>query len=125
MDKPRKATQFTLSRSGTRELVVAFLAWKLLLLALACASPGLGYDTSTEILLDKPASHSSSALHDVIQRAVLRLTRWDGIYFATLSTRGHVNEQEWAFSWVLARITSGVARGVYILAIRLCKSRAK
>lgn len=97
---------------GIREIILVFAAWKLLLLAVACASPGQGYDTSTQILIDQ-YGHSSDSWHGgAIEHLVLRLTRWDGIYFATSAERGHVHEQEWAFSWVLARLTSGFARGV-------------
>ena len=95
---------------GIRKLVAFFLAWKLFLLVIACASPGLGYDTSTQILLDHYGSRSESWTARPIELAVLRLTRWDGIYFATLAERGHVNEQDWAFSWLLARSTDRASR---------------
>ncbi|KAK3709733.1 ER membrane glycoprotein subunit of the GPI transamidase complex-like protein [Vermiconidia calcicola] len=98
---------------GLRDLITIFLGWKLLLLAIACASPGPGYDTSTQILLDQHASGDETWLARLLERVILRLTRWDGIYFASASTHGHVNEQEWAFSWVLAKVTSGVARVVF------------
>lgn len=97
---------------GFPDLIAIFLVWKLLLLAIACGSPGPGYDTSTQILLDQHVSGDETWLAHLLECVVLRLTRWDGIYFASSSTRGHVNEQEWAFSWVLAKVTAGVARGV-------------
>ena len=105
------------SSNDTRRLVVFFWAWKLLLLALAFASPGNGYDTSTRILFDQyDASTTESYLSRALERVVLRLTRWDGIYFATSSERGHVNEQEWAFSWFLTDIvTAGFAKGACAL----------
>lgn len=93
-------------------LVAVFLAWKALLLLIASASPGPGYDTSSQILFSKyglqTSQQSSSAA--AIEHVVLRLTRWDGVYFATSSAHGHVFEQEWAFSWTLARSTSMLSR---------------
>ena len=95
---------------GIRRLISFFIAWKSLLLIIAWASSGPGYDTSTQILFDQrePSSRLST-----LENVVLRLTRWDGIYFATLAERGHVNEQDWAFSWVLARFTDWMAGGMY------------
>ena len=98
---------------GIRRLVVFFLTWKALLLVIACASPGPGYDTSTQILFDQYEPSSASRIGRTIQHAVLRLTRWDGVYFATLAERGHANEQDWAFSWVFAQITDTTANGRY------------
>lgn len=110
--KPRsKATGYHASKHDLGTVIKIFLTWKFLLLAIACASPGPGYDTSTQILLDQYSSTSNSLSSRAIEHLVLRLTRWDGIYFSSLASRGHVNEQEWAFSWALARITSLVARG--------------
>lgn len=98
---------------GTRQLLLIFAGWKVLLILVACASPGPGYDTSTRILLDQYGSPTSTSLvARALDSLVLRLTRWDGIYFASSSTRGHAYEQEWAFSWVLAKITSAISRGV-------------
>ena len=90
-----------------------FWAWKALLLGVACASPGLGYDTSTRILLDsypltKPTTGTVSL---AVEHLVLRLMRWDAIYFASLSTRGHIFEQEWAFSWAWTKINSSFTEG--------------
>ncbi|KAK5174195.1 ER membrane glycoprotein subunit of the GPI transamidase complex-like protein [Saxophila tyrrhenica] len=96
--------------AGLRKLTTAFISGKLLLLLVACASPGPGYDTSTQILFDQYSHPSDSWLNRALEHVVLRLTRWDGIYFASSSTRGHVYEQEWAFSWVVAKITSAVSR---------------
>ena len=112
--KNRAAARSQAPNSRLSQLSIPFLAWKLLLLVVAATSPGPGYDTSTEILFYQydstpPASWWAGAITHV----VLRLTRWDGIYFATLAERGHVNEQEWAFSWALARFTSFIARGAY------------
>ncbi|KAF2765019.1 mannosyltransferase [Teratosphaeria nubilosa] len=93
-----------LRRTSSAHLPRLFGIWKLLILLAAVASPGPGYDTSTNIWIADPASGSKC-----IGYAVQRLTRWDGIYFATTSARGHLYEQEWAFSWLLGRITSTIA----------------
>lgn len=100
-------------------LVAFFCAWKLLLLAVVCGSPGSGYDTSTSILFShlggnsgSASTHSPSSLSaTVVEHVVLRLTRWDALYFISASQRGLVYEQEWAFSWALSRLTSMLSDG--------------
>lgn len=73
----------------------------------AVASPGPGYDTSTEILLRR---HSDTA-ESWSEHLVSRLTRWDGLYFASAAERGPVFEQQWVFSPFLAKITSSLMGG--------------
>lgn len=102
----RRAEQTSLSR-----LAWLFLAWKLLLLLTASLSPGPGYDTSTLILFDRHSSGANSWLARRVEDVVLRLTRWDALYFASASSRGLAYEQEWAFSPPLSQVTSVVARG--------------
>ena len=92
-------------------LLAFFVAWKLLLLGVACASPGPGYDTSTRILFDHYHVQSHSWTSRVIEHLTLRLTRWDALYFSTSSARGHLYEQEWAFSWFMARVMAILANG--------------
>lgn len=92
-------------RNYVRELILVFLGWKLSLLVLGYASPGVGYDTSTAIVFDQ----ETALPYTVLDQLVLKLTRWDAIYFASSSHRGHIYEQEWAFSWALSRITALVA----------------
>jgi hypothetical protein len=92
-------------------LLVFFVAWKLLLLGVACASPGPGYDTSTRILFDQYDVQAPSWTSRAIEHLTLRLTRWDGLYFSTSSARGHLYEQEWAFSWFMSRLTAMLANG--------------
>lgn len=94
-------------------LLTFFAAWKLLLLAVAYASPGPGYDTSTSILFDQYDAQPHSWLSRFVQDLTLRLTRWDGIYFSTSSERGHLYEQEWAFSWFMSRVTAVLSNGAF------------
>ncbi|KAK5113293.1 hypothetical protein LTR85_010910 [Meristemomyces frigidus] len=103
-----------LTETSVSRAVRIFAAWKLLLLIVAVASPGPGYDTSTSILFDQYRStNSDSWLARAIEYVVLRLTRWDAFYFATSSERGHLYEQEWAFSWLLSRATSTTANVLF------------
>jgi phosphatidylinositol glycan class V len=92
-------------------LLAFFVAWKLLLLAVAYASPGPGYDTSTRILFDQYDAQTHSWISRVVEHITLRLTRWDALYFSTSSERGHLYEQEWAFSWFMARLTAILSNG--------------
>ncbi|KAF4635351.1 hypothetical protein G7Y89_g2743 [Cudoniella acicularis] len=86
-----------------RNLVGLFIFWKILLLLVACGSPGPGYDTSTSlVLLHK--SDDTSALQPILQYVVNKLTRWDAIYFVQVSNRGYLFEQEWAFGWGFTRL---------------------
>jgi GPI mannosyltransferase 2 len=100
--------------NATRTLVTGFIVWKLLLFALASVSPGIGYDTSTSLLFNDvnqlPAKRNGLAgARDSAHGPILRIVRWDAIYFVKTAERGHLYEQEWAFSWALARFISFVA----------------
>ncbi|KAI7645206.1 hypothetical protein KC322_g19550 [Hortaea werneckii] len=78
----------------------------------ALLAPGQGYDTSTQIAFGQDhLKGSNSFVSKAIEHAVLRLTRWDAIYFASSSWRGLLYEQEWAFSWVFSRLSSKTANG--------------
>ncbi|KJX99364.1 gpi mannosyltransferase 2 like protein [Zymoseptoria brevis] len=93
-------------------LVIYFLIWKAALLLVACASPGPGYDTSTQLFFAQNAEPSASSpglLAQVLQHVAIKLTRWDAIYFTSASVNGLVYEQQWAFSPTFARITSLLA----------------
>ena len=68
-------------------IVLFFTAWKAALIAIALASPGPGYDTSTTLL----PSHG-----DLISDAFVR---WDAIFFTQIARRGYLFEHEWAFGW--------------------------
>lgn len=113
--KAAELQQRHLDRYGIRRLVSIFAAWKALLLVIACASPGSGYDTSTQIFFDQHSSLDEKCIFaKAVEHAILRLTRWDGIYFASASLHGKVYEQEWAFSWALSKSTSLLSRGVLL-----------
>jgi phosphatidylinositol glycan class V len=95
-------------------LVAYFLTWKSALLLIAAASPGPGYDTSTQLLFargngDIPSP--SGLLARAIEHVAIKLTRWDAIYFTSASANGLVYEQQWAFSPTFAKMTSILASG--------------
>ncbi|KAG0648638.1 Glycosylphosphatidylinositol-anchor biosynthesis 18 [Hyphodiscus hymeniophilus] len=90
-------SRISLSNHPKRTLLLTFLAWKSLLLIIAFASPGPGYDTSAS--LTEPAPDSAGELPVVLRYLVEKLTRWDAIYFTKVASRGYVFEQEWAWGW--------------------------
>jgi hypothetical protein len=100
-------------------LLAIFTAWKSLLLVVAYASPGPGYDTSTRVLFDQYSAPPPTWLARTVQDFTLRLTRWDAFYFTTSSVRGHLFEQEWAFSWFMARLTAALSNGVCLYSSRV------
>lgn len=100
-----------LQHSPIASLLTLFTAWKVLLLTLAILSPGPGYDTSTQLLFrgfgvdsTLPSTTTTSG------RLAQKLTRWDGIYFASSAERGYQFEQEWAFGWGFTRAISYLAK---------------
>ncbi|KAK5677133.1 ER membrane glycoprotein subunit of the GPI transamidase complex-like protein [Elasticomyces elasticus] len=105
-----KAVQH-LEKTSPNRLLPIFCGWKALLLVIAVASPGVGYDSSTKILFDAQRGNYDSWFAKVVEYVLLRLTRWDGIYFASAAANNQqVYEQEWAFSWALSRVNSMLAR---------------
>lgn len=86
-----------------------YAAWKLLLLVVVATSPGPGYDTSTAITIYEHSVKQESV--NPITELIQRLTRWDGIYFATNSALGYTYEQQWAFSWAATRLSYLLANG--------------
>ncbi|KAK5003501.1 hypothetical protein LTR28_010092 [Elasticomyces elasticus] len=97
-----------LTSSSIATLCSAFVVWKLLLIAIACASPGPGYDTSTQLFFHtRPlpgAFDDHRQLPLLADWLVGKLTRWDAIYFTAIAHRGHVYEQEYAFGYNLHAI---------------------
>lgn len=101
-----------------KSLVALFCTWELLLLSIALLSPGPGYDTSTQLLLQghgisnielplrEAIAYGSSP---IVDRALRKLTRWDAIYFASIAEKGYQLEQEWAFGWGFTRLLSFLA----------------
>ena len=80
-------------------LVLCCILWKISLLSLALISPGVGYDTSTDVLFATPSHRANPFSH-----CVKKLVRWDAIYFSQIAQRGQSFEQEWAFGWGFMRM---------------------
>ncbi|THW94936.1 mannosyltransferase [Aureobasidium pullulans] len=95
-----------------RALACLFVFWKLLLLCIAYASPGPGYDTSTNLLLLRAQSAQSenTLLAHLAKRLVSKLVRWDALYFISVAQRGYLFEQEWAWGWGYTRLLSLISK---------------
>lgn len=92
-----------------RHLVLIFCVWKVLLLLLSAFTPGPGYDTSGFVLYDSSIDrydHFASISRG--DRLTINLLRWDAIYFVKAAERGHIFEQEWAFSWANSHLLRAV-----------------
>jgi len=91
-------------------LLTLFTAWKVLLFSLAFVSSP-PYDTSTQLLFRGYGLNSTlpspTSIGGILAQ---KLTRWDGIYFATSAERGYQFEQEWAFGWGLTRAIAYLAK---------------
>ena len=100
------------TRNPKRYLALYWAAWKLVFFVLALASPGIGYDTSTDVLLaaqiNRQSFHRDS---DRFRYGLQKFIRWDAIYFIKIAQRGHFFEQEWAFGWGFTRLLHLGARG--------------
>ncbi|KAH1323473.1 ER membrane glycoprotein subunit of the GPI transamidase complex-like protein [Aspergillus fumigatus] len=82
-------------RRPLRSLSILFGLWKALIFLVIVICPGLGYDTSTSLLLYPTRDLSDvDPLHFPLS---LRFVRWDSIYFVHAAEHGYVFEQEWAF----------------------------
>ena len=94
-------------------LIALFIIWKLVILLVAFASPGSGYDSSTSLLISQfehgASLESASRLGE--RRILGRLIRWDAIYFTQIAHRGYRFEQEWAFGWGFTRLTALLSAG--------------
>lgn len=97
-------------------LALAFAAWKTFLLLVALLSPGVGYDTSTDLLFSgslqsqAPQRAGWSLGWTFAHHVASKLTRWDAIYFVTIAKRGYLYEQEWAFGWGYSSLVQQNAR---------------
>ncbi|KAL9601929.1 MAG: hypothetical protein Q9219_002153 [cf. Caloplaca sp. 3 TL-2023] len=93
-------------------LISLFLAWKIILLAIIFTSAYPGYDTSTTLLLQSraPDQESTNTIQNFLHVSIAKLTRWDAIYFAQISQRGALFEQEWAFGWGFVKLLSAMGR---------------
>lgn len=101
-----------LIRSPKPYLALYWAAWKFILFVLALASPGIGYDTSTDVLLAARSIHESPyRKFDPFRYGLQKFVRWDAIYFSQIAQRGHLFEQEWAFGWGFTRLLHWGARG--------------
>lgn len=93
-------------------LFAIFVAWKFLIVLLVLFSPGIGYDTSTDLLsLDSHVRTLVSATPTSMQNRWFKFVRWDAVYFTHMAKEGHVYEQEWAFGIGLSTVMSWVAAG--------------
>ncbi|CAN8098103.1 unnamed protein product [Discula destructiva] len=96
--------------SSYRSITVVFVAWKVLLLAVAAASQvGPTYDTSSSLLTLSPFTNEASTY---ASNLVTRLVSWDAIYFVKAAQRGYLFEQEWAFGSALPTCISLVIRAL-------------
>lgn len=82
-------------------LAFSWIVWKSLLLFLALTSPGVGYDTSTDVLFAAHDNRSQPFIY-----GLKKLIRWDAVYFSQIARRGYLFEQEWAFGWGFTRVLS-------------------
>lgn len=83
-----------------KKLSLLFIGWKALILAVVACSPGPGYDTSSNFLITY--EHEKN-LPFLVRYIAQKLTRWDAVYYVSISSRGYIFEQEWAFGWGMTR----------------------
>ncbi|OJJ73554.1 hypothetical protein ASPBRDRAFT_194492 [Aspergillus brasiliensis CBS 101740] len=95
-----------------RSLFSVFLLWKASLLLLAILTPGPGYDTSTTLFpWHRDTSEREGVIPSTLRRISTKLSRWDSIYFTESARRGHIFEQEWAFSYSFSKFINLLAPG--------------
>lgn len=91
-------------------LTTLFLGWKLCIVVIALASPGIGYDSSTSLLSSKGSPHQILLETPTsLTSPWFKFVRWDAIYFTHISQQGHVYEQEWAFGMGISTVLSWIA----------------
>ena len=101
-------------------LLLIFCSWKAVLMIVMLAAPGIGYDTSSSMLLVDLAENQGS-LRRISQPpktmpSILKLVRWDGIYFLRIVQRGYLFEQEWAFGPGFPTLVAFIDKRLYYLA---------
>ena len=100
--------QAALANYPIQILLLSFLVWRTLILIIAFASPGEGYDTSASLIRSpKNLAELPAGLGYLTER----LTKWDAIYFVKIANRGYIHEQEWAFGWGFSRVIALCTRG--------------
>ncbi|KAL2405727.1 GPI mannosyltransferase 2 [Exophiala dermatitidis] len=88
-------------------LTTLFLGWKLCIVVIALASPGIGYDSSTSLLFSEGPPHRILLEPPTsLTSPWFKFVRWDAIYFTHISQQGHVYEQEWAFGMGISTVLS-------------------
>jgi GPI mannosyltransferase 2 len=100
-------------------LSAIFLAWKLLIVLIAVATPGPGYDTSTTLLesVGKPIALNSQSPQGIPSQWQ-KFVRWDAIYFTQMAEHGHVYEQEWAWGIGWTSLLAWTANREYTFALQ-------
>lgn len=99
---------------AARFLLVFFCLWKFILLFIVALAPGPGYDTSTSLLVDAETRDISTANVGEVPDTlawVLKLVRWDAIYYSHIVQRGYVFEQEYAFASGFPSLVAFVQKG--------------
>ncbi|KAI9851371.1 MAG: ER membrane glycoprotein subunit of the GPI transamidase complex-like protein [Thelocarpon superellum] len=119
----RSGPQWDLRTRPVVTLVGCFILWKSLLLLVAYAAPGSGYDSSTTLVSHaRPPAEEVELAHSTccgLTTLGEKLTRWDAIYFIAVAQRGYRYEQEWAFGWGFTTMLAILSRGWRLARVKL------
>ena len=91
-----------------------FGLWKFILFNIVVLAPGLGYDTSSSLLVDLRAQDLfTGGVGDIATgfSPVVKFVRWDAVYFSQIIRRGYIFEQEWAFGSGFPALVAFIKRG--------------